>query len=146
MIDRTHDLLQAVTDAALVAFDGIASSVLAVHQSEFEFRAAGGRNASAILGRRFPTGVGLAGYAASTRQVIFANDLATDHRFARAYAKELGYVPTRMLVVPLLDGGRVVGVCEVLDRTTQHPFTLRDAELLAVIARPAAIALSAARS
>ena len=47
---------------------------------------------------------------------MVVDDLTNDPRFARGVAEESGYVPTAMMVAPLLGEEDTLGVLSVLDR------------------------------
>ena len=95
-----------------------------------------------LVGQRFPSSTGIAGWVASTQTPLVLEDVQTDPRFARDIAEKSGYVPKGIMAVPLLDEERVLGVLQVLDRPTEARFSLKEMELLGLFAAQAAIALS----
>jgi len=108
---------------------------------ELEFTAVSGEGSGSMVGRRVPSGVGIAGWVATARQPIVLEDVGADPRFARDVAEATGYVPKGLMATPLLLGDRLIGVLSVLDRPQQAHFTLSEMELLSSFAVQAALAL-----
>jgi GAF domain-containing protein len=108
---------------------------------ELVFEAIAGEGADELIGKRFPSSTGIAGWVLVTRQPIVLEDVARDPRFARDVAESTGFVPRGLMAVPLLYDERSLGVLEVLDRPQQARFTLAEMDLLGLFANQAAIAL-----
>ena len=103
---------------------------------------------------RTPLGVGIVGHVASTGRAINIPNAYDDARFNRSVDQDTGYHTQNLLTVPMtiaggaasgeaagLDGGAVVGVIQVLNRTDQQPFTPEDQELLEGLGAQAAAAI-----
>jgi GAF domain-containing protein len=112
---------------------------------ELVFEAVAGEGSETLLGKRFPSSTGVAGWVLVTRQSLVVDDLTKDTRFARDAAKSTGYVPRGLMAVPLLSEENALGVLEVLDRPEGSPFTLAEMDLLSLFANQAAIALELLR-
>jgi GAF domain-containing protein len=136
-------LLSAVAEVSRQIFGAKASSILLLDEEtdELVFEAIGGYGQDTLVGMRFPTGTGIAGWVLSTRTPLILDDVQNDPRFAADFAKGTGYVPQGLMAVPLLYEERVLGVLEVLDRPQQSRFSLQEMELLGLFANQAAIAL-----
>jgi GAF domain-containing protein len=136
-------LLQSVVGVARAIFDARASSVFLLDEQtdELVFEAVAGEGAAELIGKRFPSSTGIAGWVLVTRQPIVLEDVARDPRFARDVAESTGFVPRGLMAVPLLYDERALGVLEVLDRPQQARFTLAEMDLLGMFANQAAIAL-----
>ena len=136
-------LLRSVVEVARAIFDARAASVFLLDEAadELVFEAVAGEGSDELVGRRFPSSSGVAGWVLVTRQPIVIEDVEQDPRFARDVAESTGYVPRGLMAVPLLHGERVLGVLEVLDRPQRARFTLAEMELLGLFANQAAIAL-----
>jgi len=136
-------LLQSVVDVARAIFGAKASSVFLLDEDadELVFEAVAGEGSANLIGQRFPSSTGIAGWVLVTRQPIVLEDVARDPRFARDVAESTGYVPRGLMAVPLLFGENALGVLEVLDRPQQARFTLAEMDLLGLFANQAAIAL-----
>jgi GAF domain-containing protein len=136
-------LLQAIVEVARAIFGARASSVF-LHDEESDelvFEAVAGEGAGELIGRRFPSSTGVAGWVLVTRQPLVIEELEQDPRFAREAAESTGFVPKGLMAVPLLHQERALGVLEVLDRPQQAAFSLQEMELLGLFANEAAIAL-----
>jgi GAF domain-containing protein len=136
-------LLQSIVEVARAIFGARASSVFLhdEHTDELVFEAVAGEGAGELVGKRFPSSTGVAGWVLVTRQPLVIEELEQDPRFARELAESTGFVPKGLMAVPLLHGERALGVLEVLDRPQQAAFSLKEMELLGLFANEAAIAL-----
>ena len=136
-------LLQSVVEVARAIFGAQASSIFLLDEEadELVFEAIAGHGAETLLGKRFPSSTGIAGWVLVTRQPLVIEDVAEDPRFAKGVAEETGYVPKGLMAVPLLNEERTLGVLEVLDRPQRSQFSLVEMDLLGLFANQAAIAL-----
>ena len=136
-------LLQSIVEVARSIFGARASSVFLFDEDsdELVFEAVAGEGADELIGRRFPSSTGIAGWVLVTRQPLVVEELADDPRFSRETAESTGFVPKGLMAVPLLHEDRTLGVLEVLDRPQQAAFSLQEMELLGNFANEAAIAL-----
>jgi GAF domain-containing protein len=136
-------LLQSTAEVARAIFKARASSIflLDTETDELVFEAVAGEGAQTLVGGRFPSSTGVAGWALVTRQPLVVDDLSADTRFSQEAAESTGYVPRALMAVPLLVEDRALGVLEVLDRSSQEPFSLGDMNLLGLFANQAAVAL-----
>ena len=138
-----RSLLQSTVEVARAIFHARASSIflLDMERDELVFEAVAGEGAATLVGQRFPSSTGVAGWVLVTRQPLVVDDLAAETRFSREAAESTGYVPKSLMAVPLLVEERALGVLEVLDRPSDRPFTLAEMDLLGLFAGQAAIAL-----
>ena len=136
-------LLQSIVDVARAIFDAEASSVFLYDEDadELVFEAVSGQGGDTLVGTRFPSSTGIAGFALVTRQPLVVDDLNADPRFSRDRAETTGYVPSSIVASPLLYGERALGVLSVLDRDPGRPFGLAELELLSRFSTQAAIGL-----
>ena len=138
-----RELLQSIVEVARAIFGARASSVF-LHDDETDelvFEAVAGEGAGELVGQRFPSSTGIAGWVLVTRQPLVVDELDKDPRFAREAAESTGFVPKGLMAAPLLHEDRALGVLEVLDRPQQSAFSLAEMELLGLFANEAAIAL-----
>ena len=140
--ERYRALLRSVVEVARAIFRAKASSVFLLDEEadELVFEAIAGPDTD-LIGRRFPSSTGIAGWVLVTRQPLVVEDVGSDPRFARDFAETTGYVPKGLMAVPLLHGERALGVLEVLDRPADARFSLEEMDLLGLFANQAAIAL-----
>ncbi len=136
-------LLQSVVDVARAIFGAKASSIFLLDEEtdELVFEAIAGFGADTLLGQRFPSSTGIAGWVLVTRQPLVIEDVTEDPRFAKDFAEKTGYVPKGLMAVPLLHEEQALGVLEVLDRPQRSQFSLVEMDLLGLFANQAAIAL-----
>jgi GAF domain-containing protein len=141
--DAHRALLGSVAETARAIFGAQAASIFLYDESsdELVFEAVAGSGAEMLIGRRFPSSTGIAGWVLVTRQPLVIEDVTSDPRFAKDVAADTGYVPKGIMAVPLLHEDRSLGVLEVLDRPAQAAFTLAEMDLLGLFASQAAIAL-----
>jgi GAF domain-containing protein len=138
-----RELLRAIVEVARAIFGARASSIF-LHDEETDelvFEAVAGEGSEELVGRRFPSSTGVAGWVLVTRQPLVIEELEQDPRFAREAAESTGFVPKGLMAVPLLHEERALGVLEVLDRPQEAAFSLKEMELLGLFANEAAIAL-----
>jgi diguanylate cyclase (GGDEF)-like protein len=98
-----------------------------------------GEGMSALKGRRYGMGEGVAGRAAQRRQPVLLDDAGISAFGPTDSSKP---VPARSVVaVPLLSRGRLIGVVAAVDRVRAGHFTNHDARLLATLLEPAGVAI-----
>jgi len=136
-------LLQSIVDVARAIFGAEASSVFLYDEDadELVFEAVSGQGGDTLIGTRFPSSTGIAGFALVTRQPLVVDDLSNDPRFSRDRAASTGYVPNSIVASPLLHDERALGVLSVLDRAPDRPFGVAELELLSRFSTQAAIGL-----
>jgi GAF domain-containing protein len=136
-------LLRSIVEVARAIFKAKASSIFLLDEEadELVFEAVAGEGSESLVGQRFPSSTGIAGFVLVSRQPLVIEDVLADPRFSRETAESTGFVPQGLMAVPLLHEERVLGVLEVLDRPADAKFTLAEMELLGLFASQAAIAL-----
>jgi GAF domain-containing protein len=137
-------LLRATVDVARAIFRAKAASVflLDAEADELVFEAVAGEGSDTLVGTRFPSSTGVAGWVLVTGEPLVVNDLERDTRFSREAAESTGYVPRSLMAVPLLTEDDVaLGVLEVLDPHEGVAFSLAEMDVLGLFANQAAIAL-----
>jgi GAF domain-containing protein len=138
-----RSLLQSTVEVARAIFKAKAASVFLLDEEadELVFEAVAGEGAGDLVGKRFPSSTGVAGWVLTTRQPLVVDDLTSDTRFSLEAAASTGYVPRGLMAVPLLVEERALGVLEVLDRPADSTFTLAEMNVLGLFANQAAVAL-----
>jgi GAF domain-containing protein len=136
-------LLQSIVDVARSIFAAEAASIFLLDEDsdELVFVAVSGRGEESLIGTRFPSSTGVAGFALVTRQPLVVDDLSSDPRFSPDRAEQTGYVPNSIVASPLLHDERALGVLSVLDRAPDRPFGLAELDLLSRFSTQAAIGL-----
>jgi GAF domain-containing protein len=135
-------LLSSIVEVARAIFGARASSIFLLDEEadELVFEAVAGEGSDSLIGTRLPSSTGIAGWVLSARTPLVLDDVSQDPRFARDVAEQTGYVPNRLMAVPLLHEDRALGVLQVLDRAGER-FSLEEMELLGLFAAQAAVAL-----
>jgi GAF domain-containing protein len=141
--ENFRELLRSIVEVARAIFSAKASSIFLLDEEsdELVFEAVAGEGSESLVGRRFPSSTGIAGFVLVSRQPLVVEDVLEDPRFSRETAESTGFVPKGLMAVPLLHEERALGVLEVLDRPSDARFTLAEMELLGLFANQAAIAL-----
>jgi GAF domain-containing protein len=136
-------LLTSVVEVARAIVHARASSIFLLDEKtdELVFEAVAGEGADTLVGKRFPSSTGIAGWVLVTRQPLVIEDVTADPRFGREAAESTGFVPKGLMAVPLLNEERSLGVLEVLDRPSDSRFSMQEMDLLTLFASQAAIAL-----
>ena len=102
-----------------------------------------------VLGPSIDMESGVAGYAASTGNLILINESDADPRFDRATiaadARLLGIQPTALVAVPMIFSGEVSGVLEVAYSDHTSGFDASSLDLLRTLAAQAATAVAHAQ-
>ena len=140
-------LLTSVVEVARAIFRARASSIFLLDEKtdELVFEAVAGEGADTLVGQRFPSSTGIAGWVLVTRQPLVIEDVTADPRFGREAAESTGFVPKGLMAVPLLHEERSLGVLEVLDRPSDSRFSMQEMDLLTLFASQSAIALDLLR-
>jgi GAF domain-containing protein len=138
-----RELLRSIVEVARAIFHARAASIFLLDEErdELVFEAISGEGSDSLVGTRFPSSTGIAGWVLVTRQPLVLDDVSEDPRFAKDAAEATGFVPKGLMAVPLLHEERALGVLEVLDRPVRPGAALEDVELLGLFAAQAAIAL-----
>ncbi|MET9402394.1 GAF domain-containing protein [Kitasatospora sp. NPDC002965] len=136
-------LLQSIVEVARSVFGAAAASVLLVDQDngDLVFEAVAGEGEHHLLGTRFPSGTGIAGWAMVSGQPVVIDDVADSPRFARGAAESTGYVPRSIMAAPLICEGDCIGVLSVLDRDSRERCDLGDMASLGLLATEMATVL-----
>jgi hypothetical protein len=144
--DAEVAMLSAIVKASASVFEAAACSIALVDPitGELVYQASWGAGAKEIVGVRLPPGKGLGGSVVATGVGMAVPDCRNDPRFAAQIAAGTGYVPYTMLVIPLKQGNRTIGVLSVLDKRDGNPYTTDDIPRGDVFAELTTVALGIA--
>lgn len=136
-------LLQSIVEVARSVFSAAAASVFLLDEDtdELVFEAVAGEGANSLVGKRFPSNTGLAGWVVMSGQPLLVDDVGENPQFARDAAESTGYVPTSIMAAPLIRNGECIGVLSVLDRGTRPRGDLTDVDLIGMLATEVALGL-----
>ncbi len=94
-----------------------------------------------LTGYRLPPGRGIAGWVADQKEPAIVQDVQKDPRFFPQVDETFGFRTQTLVCVPLLDGERVLGVIEAINKLDHREFSPEDHLLLMVVAQLAAVAI-----
>jgi GAF domain-containing protein len=137
-------LLGEILDAALTVLKASDGSLLLLDEQngDLVFTVVRGASASKLTGYRLPKGAGIAGWVAANRRPQIVLDVRRDPRFFSKVDESFGFQTRTLVSVPVqLDNGRVLGVIEALNKTSDREFNQDDLELLLIVAQLAATAM-----
>ncbi|XP_068915494.1 dual 3',5'-cyclic-AMP and -GMP phosphodiesterase 11 isoform X3 [Tenebrio molitor] len=81
---------------------------------------------------RIPWGTGIVGYVAESGEPVNIPDAYQDDRFNHDIDALTGYRTKTLLCMPIKDtNGDVIGVAQVINKVSDHPFTKQDEEVFA---------------
>jgi GAF domain-containing protein len=138
-----RSLLQSIVEVARSVFNAAAASVFLLDDEtdQLVFEAVAGEGEDNLVGKRFPSDTGLAGWVVMSGQPILVDDVNESPQFAREAAESTGYVPNSIMAAPLIRNGECIGVLSVLDRGSRPRGDLSDVDLIAMLATEVALGL-----
>jgi GAF domain-containing protein len=138
-----RSLLQSIVEVARSVFGAAAASVFLLDSEtgDLVFEAVAGQGEDELVGTRFPSGTGLAGWVVMSGQALLVDDVTQNPQFARDAAESTGYVPDSILAAPLIRNGDCIGVLEVLDHGSRPRGDLSDVDLIGLLATEVALGL-----
>jgi GAF domain-containing protein len=142
----TTDVLALLGDllaSVLTVVNASDGSLMLVDEEtkELVFAVVHGQAKERLTGYRLSHGSGIAGWVASHRQPQIVQDVRRDTRFSPLIDETFDFHTRSLVAIPLLDGERVLGVIEALNKSSERAFTQVDHDLLRVVAQLAATAL-----
>ncbi len=90
---------------------------------------------------RMKMGEGIAGWVAQELVPVVVPDVSTDPRFSSKIDKQFTLKTKSIICVPIKSKGNILGVLEIVNKTTNEPFTKDDLNLILRIVDHAAIAI-----
>lgn len=98
-----------------------------------------------ITGTRLAIGQGVVGRTVAENATQLVADAASDQRVWRESDDATGFVTRSLVCAPLRTAAGPIGALEIINRRDGTPFDAADAELLDLVAAPAALAINNAR-
>jgi phosphoserine phosphatase RsbU/P len=142
---RLDDLLQVIVEKAAEVMDADRATLFLYDESRKELWSKTTQKLE-IKEIRLPLGAGIAGNVAKNRRAINIPDAYADPRFNPDFDNETGYRTRSVLCLPLIgNGGRLMGVIQVLNKKDQAVFDEADGSLLAGLSAHITVALERAR-
>lgn len=141
-------LLDDLLASVLMVVGASAGSLLLVDEDtgDLVFTVVHGPARERLTGYRLRSGQGIAGSVVATRRPQIVQDVRTDPQFSPLVDETFDFQTRSLAALPLLDGERVLGVIEALNKSSDREFSRVDYDLLRVVAQLAAAALVRAES
>lgn len=155
-LSALQDLIQRITpstDVLVLLDDLLASAIAAVGASdgslllndedtnELVFAVVHGEARDRLTGYRMPPGKGIAGWVAENKRPLVLTNVRSDPRHYPKIDEAFGFHTRSLACVPLLDGERVLGVLEAVNKNYDREFSDTDHDLLMVVAHLASVAM-----
>ena len=140
-------LLKRIGQSAEQMFLCEASAIMLLDedQENLFFKVATGEKGGLVTKFRIKLGEGIAGWVAEKREAVLVNDVSQDPRFTGRQDQASGFKTKSVLCVPMVAGGDLIGVIEVLNKKAGADFNEVDKGLLESLASLAALAIANAR-
>ncbi len=136
-------LLDDLLASALAVLDTSNGSLLLRDEEtdELVFAVVHGEARQELTGFRLPPGRGIAGWVADNHEAAIVQDVSSDPRFYPNVDETFGFRTQTLACVPLLEGDRLLGVIEAVNKRTDREFSTEDYQLLKVVAQLSAVAI-----
>lgn len=144
---KRREQIELIMNTAKQVLPVEAASVLLVdpETDELSIEFAQGVKSEALGSIKLKPGEGIAGFVAKSGQSLIVNDTRSETKWSNRVDELTGFETRNLVTVPILNGQRVEGVLQVVNKKGSRPFTKRDRLLLERIAQPMAVALENAR-
>ncbi|MEW6675069.1 MAG: HD domain-containing phosphohydrolase [Nitrospirota bacterium] len=137
-------LLEKILGHAAVIASADAGSIMLIDKDKLVFKIVRGGGSKQLIGVSMPKTEGIAGWVVQRGEPLIVNDVKHDKRFSSMIDGLTGYETRSILCVPLRISTGVIGVLELLNKTS-GPFTPEDVEIISYFADQAAIAIDRAK-
>lgn len=135
---ETLELLEQMLDDSILAIGAVDGSLLVPDDAtqELVFVLVRGESPQrGLVGRRLPAGQGIAGWVATHRRATIVNNVPIDDRFYPELDVEFHYKTNSLLAAPIIGGGKVLGVVEVINKRDGKLFSTGNQTLLTLMCR-----------
>ena len=139
-------LINGILMAALQAVRAEEGSLLLLDDetNELVFVDVVGANREQLAGMRMPSNEGIVGATISQRVPLLVADVRQAPQWYPQVDQAIGFETLSVLCVPVMDHGRVMGAIELVNKRDNSAFDEEDQDVLLLVARLAALALSRA--
>ena len=134
-----HNILKSALDA-VDSEDG-SLALLDEENGDLVFVEVLGLAREKLLNYRLPPRTGVAGWVVLNKQPRMVDDVSKEQAFSPAVDQMTGMQTNSLLVVPLLDGDRPLGVIEVINTRSGRPFNMSDRDVMLLVATLASSAI-----
>ncbi len=140
-----NEVLGAIMKKATPLIKAAAWSILLLDEETgelfFEKTAGKMKGKKKIKKERLKLGEGIAGWVAREKVPVVVPDVSKDSRFSNRIDRETDFKTKSIMCVPIMNKGNILGVLELVNKTTNAPFTRDDLDLVLRIVDHAAIAI-----
>jgi putative nucleotidyltransferase with HDIG domain len=145
MTGENHEdaLLEKILKYATALVDAKAAYILLIDKNTLFVKSAVGLDSKKVMGVSIPKTEGIGGWAIQSGEYVIVNDIKHDKRFNHAIDRLTGYETNSVLCIPLKVRAKVIGVIELLNKTSGI-FTPEDAESIFYFATQAAMTIDVA--
>ena len=143
---EVHDLINGILMAALQAVRAEEGSLLLLDEeaNELVFVDVVGTNRDQLVGMRMPSSEGIVGAAINQKVPLLVSDVREAPQWYPQVDQAIGFETFSVLCVPVMDRNQVLGAIELVNKRDDSPFDEEDQDILLLVARLAALALSRA--
>lgn len=127
VLDNAVEAIGAATGSLLIPDDSTDELVFAIVRGESPV--------DKLVGRRVPARKGVGSWVLRHRQAVIVNNAPADDRFYPGVDLEVHYETRSILAAPLIGGGKVIGVVEMLNKKNGKLFSMHNQTLLSVMCR-----------
>ncbi len=140
---KIKNLMKEIMEVAQKELNAETGSLYLVDEEHQElwFEIVLGEKGELIKEIRLKIGEGVAGWVAKEGVTLNLKDVNQDPRFRRDISKKIDHKQKAMLTMPVRSKGKIVGVLQLINKTTGGHFTKQDEELFAGISSQTAIAI-----
>ena len=141
--NRQDALLEKILKYATSLVDAKAAYILLIDKDMLYVKMAVGLDSKKVMGVSIPKTEGIGGWAIQSGEYVIVNDVKHDKRFSPVIDRLAGYETSSVLCIPLKVRAKVIGVIELLNKTSGI-FTPEDAESIFYFANQAAMTIDVA--
>jgi len=141
---RANKVLTYILERIADLINVEAGSIMLLEFDALVVEAAIGAFSKELKKQKFTLNHGVAGYVVATGEPVIVDDTRDNPHFLSIVDEKTGFETRSLLSVPLISGGRVIGVIELLNRIGK-PFSQDDMQTVKAVAASTAIALENTR-
>ncbi len=144
---KLEEVLDIAMKWAEEFMDAEASSVYELDEAKKQLfiRLARGEKKEPIKNITLKVGEGIAGRVVQTGRPMVVQDVADEKHFSDQFDRLTGFKTRALISVPLIHRNKSIGVLQVINKKSNHPFSENDLELLTGMGRQIAMAMENAK-
>ncbi len=131
-----NNTLNSILDIAIQITSGKLASILLITEDNqyLKFKAYKSPEGKKMPVEKISLTEGIAGWVFTTGIPVMSNNVKTDKRWSEKTSVEIGYIPDRILCVPIKVKTQIKGVIEIVDTKTGEDFQEEDLDILKIFA------------